>query len=245
MAKLNQVIAIEKGIKSRAHSAASELYKIIQKPELFNGFTRIYLKKDDDGEELPSEKKVVQFRSRDAIATLRMSQSELFDVTVQKDVANTVAKAPIVVDGKVITPELPVSALLFLEKQITDLRTFVAAIPILDNSENWELDAHSGLYKAEPVQTHRTKKTVRPLVLYPATPEHPAQTQLVQEDVIAGFWTTVRQSAAMPKPERDKIAERLEKLLIAIKEARELANDTDAGKRPAIGSAVFEYLLNE
>ena len=243
--KLNQVIATEKGIKARAHGVLSELDKTIQKAELFNGLTRVYLKKDDEGEDLPSEKKHIQFRIQDVLGTMRMSQGELFDVTAQKDIANTVAKAAVMVDGLQVLPELPVSTLLFLEKQVTDLRSFVEAIPVLDNSEDWSLDPNSGLYKAEPVQTHRTKKSVRPLVLYPATPEHPAQTQLVQEDVIAGFWSTVRQSAAMPKTEKDKIASRVEKLLIGIKEARERANDTDASRKPAIGSAVFEYLLNE
>lgn len=245
MVKLNQIIAIEKGIKSRAHEVISELYKTIQKPDLFNGLVRTYLKKDDDGEDLPSEKKHIQFRIKDVLGSVRLSQSELFDVTAQKDTANAGAKADVTVDGEQVLPALPVTTLLFLEKQITDLRTFVETIPVLDNGESWDLDANSGLYKTEPVQTHRTKKVTRPLVLYPATPEHPAQTQVVQEDVIAGFWSTVRQSAAMPKPEKEKIAERLEKLLIGIKEARERANDIEADKRLAIGSAIFEYLLDE
>ena len=243
--KLNQVIAIEKGVKARAHGTISELYKTLQKAELFNGLTRVYLKKDDEGEDLPSEKKHIQFRVKDILGAARVSLSELFEVTAQKDIANMGATAAVVVDGHPVLPELPVSTLLFLEKQITDLRAFVEAIPVLDNSEDWQLDGKSGLYRTEPVQTHRTKKVVRPLVLYPATPEHPAQTQLIQEDVIAGFWSTVRLSTAMPKTEKDKIASRVEKLLIGIKEARERANDTDASKKPAIGFAVFEYLLNE
>lgn len=245
MTKLNQVIAIEKGVKARAHGVISDLYKMVQKPDLFNGLVRTYAKKDDDGEDLPSEKKHVQCRINDILGMVRMGQGALFDITAQKDTANSKATASVVVDGKEIVPELPVTTLLFLEKQITDIRTFVEAIPVLDNSESWSLDVNSGLYKTEPVQTHRTKKVSRPLVLYPATPEHPAQAQLVQEDVIAGFWSMVRQSAAMPKPDKERIADRLEKLLIGIKEARERANDADASNKPAIGSAIFEYLLNE
>jgi hypothetical protein len=243
--KLNAVIAVEKGIKARAHGVLTEQYKTVQKAELFSGLVRVYQKKDDAGEDLPSEKKHVQFRIQDVLATVRLSQSELYDVTAQKDLANTLARAAILIDGKPITPELPVTTLLFLEKQITDLRTFIGSLPVLDVSESWDLDGHSGLYKTEPVGTHRTKKVVRPLVLYPATPEHPAQTQIVQEDVIAGFWNTTRQSAAMPRPEKERIAERAEKLLIAIKEARERANDIEASKKPAIGSAVFEFLFTE
>jgi hypothetical protein len=245
MSKLNQVIAIEKGVKARAHSVISDLFKVLQKPDLFNGAVRSYQKKDDDGEDLPGEKKHVQFRVQDVIGTVRISAAELIDTTVQKDIANTGAKAAVTVDGSQILPELPVSTLLFLEKQLTDLRTFVDAIPVLDNSESWTLDANSGLYRTDAVQTSRTKKINRPLVLYPATPEHPAQTQIVTEDVIAGFWSTIRQSAAMPKPEKEAISGRIEKLLIGVKEARESANDTDAGAKPAIGAAVFEYLLGK
>jgi hypothetical protein len=245
MTKLNQVIAIEKGVKARAHSAISDLYKTIQKPDLFNGIVRSYQKKDDAGEDLPGERKHIQFRIQDILGVVRIRSSELIDITAQKDIANTEAESDVVIDGVQVLPELPVSTLLFLEKQLTDLRTFIGLIPVLDNSENWNLDANSGLYRTDPVRTSRTKKVDRPLVLYPATAEHPAQTQIVTEDVIAGFWDTVRQSAAMPKPEKEAIMSRVEKLLMGVKEARERANDVDAGSRPAIGAAVFEYLLGK
>lgn len=45
MTKLNQVIAVEKGVKSRDHSEVSALYKLAQKPELFNGANRVFRKK--------------------------------------------------------------------------------------------------------------------------------------------------------------------------------------------------------
>ena len=53
MAKLNQIIAIEKGIKSKSHSEISELYKLVQKPALFNGFSKSYQANDEEnGEKL-------------------------------------------------------------------------------------------------------------------------------------------------------------------------------------------------
>ena len=48
MAKLNQIIAIEKGVKTRSHTSLTELYRIVQKGELFNGFTKTYKKKNED-----------------------------------------------------------------------------------------------------------------------------------------------------------------------------------------------------
>ncbi|MDQ3812829.1 MAG: hypothetical protein M3347_02630 [Armatimonadota bacterium] len=38
--KLNQVVAIEKGVKSRVYGEVTELHKTSQKPELFNGFIK-------------------------------------------------------------------------------------------------------------------------------------------------------------------------------------------------------------
>ncbi len=134
---------------------------------------------------------------------------------------------------------------MFLEKQLTDIHTFVGNLPILDESENWTKDENSGLYKTEATQTHRTKKVVKPIVLYQATEQHPAQTQLITEDVIAGFWNQVKQSGAIPKPVKQKLQEKTEALLRAVKEAREEANGFEEIAVPEIGSAIFNYILGD
>ena len=245
MAKLNQIIAIEKGIKSRVYGEITELHKAAQKPELFNGFSKTYEKKDEDGEDLPPERKRVQFVASESLRAVARASTELMEVTARKDWTNCVAKGDVVVDGAPIIVGAPVSFLLFLEKQLTDLRTFVASVPVLDEAESWTRDENSGLYKTEATSTHRTRKIAKPIVLYPATPEHPAQTQMVAEDVIAGFWRQVKHSGAMPKPERQELADRVEKLLRAVKEAREAANVHDEVQTPAVGAAVFTYLLGD
>ncbi len=245
MAKLNQIIAIEKGIKSRVYGDLTELNKAIQKPDLFNGFQKTYQKKDEDGEDLPAEKKRVQFVASEVLRTAERSMSELMEVTARKDWTNCEAKASVSIEGSVLVEDAPVSFLLFLEKQLTDLRTFVSNLPVLDEGDSWNKDENSGLYKAEPTQTHRTRKVQKPIVLYPATTEHPAQTQIITEDVIAGFWTQVKQSGAMPKPEKQALAERIEALLRAVKEAREEANIHDEVDVPNVGEAVFGYLLGD
>jgi hypothetical protein len=116
---------------------------------------------------------------------------------------------------------------------------------VTDVSGPYPLDANSGLHKTAPVQTHRTRKTIRPIVLYPATERHPAQTQLVTEDVLAGYWNTIKQSGALPKPRKQELAERVETLLQAVKQAREAANDIDEVKASAVANTIFSYLLAE
>jgi hypothetical protein len=243
MAKLNQIIAVEKGIKSRVYGEITDLHKAVQKPDLFNGFVKNYEPRDDEDEGLPSERKRVQYEVSDVLRTVERLSTELYDVTARKDWTNCDAKADVVVDGNVIVPQAPVSYLLFLEKQLTDMRTFVDALPVLDDGEAWQKDMNSGLFKTDIVSTHRTKKVQKPIVLYPATTEHPAQTQLITEDVIAGFWRQVKHSGAMPRPEKEALADRVEKLLQAVKQAREEANTRDETRAPAVGSAVFNFLV--
>lgn len=245
MAKLNQIIAIEKGIKSKAYGEFSELNKVVQKPELFNGFSKTYQKKDEDSESLPPESKRVQFTTIDVLRNSQRILTELFDLTARKDYTNCKAVATVRLDEKEIIKDAPVSFLLFMEKQLTDLRTFIGNLPVLDSSDDWNKDPNSGLFKTEIVQTHRTKKTVKPIVLYPATEQHPAQTQLVQEDIIAGYWNQIKQSGAMPLPQKREILGRVEALLQAIKQAREEANGLDEVATPEIGEAVFNYILGE
>jgi hypothetical protein len=241
--KLNAVIAIEKGVKARAHETLSALHKIAQKPAAFEGLVREYQPADDEGEKLPGERKVVQVSVSELLTASKLAVGDLIDVEVQKDVANTKASAPIVVDGVPLTDALPVTSLLFLEKQVTDLRTFIGALPELDIGEAWHRDENSGLYQTDPVQTHRTKKVQKPLVLFPATDKHPAQTQIITEDVIAGYWKTVRHSGAIAKPIKQAMIDRANKLLIGIKTAREQANDIAADQKPAVGAMIFDFLL--
>ncbi|WP_228056029.1 hypothetical protein [Microcoleus sp. LEGE 07076] len=47
MARLNQIIAIEKGIKSRSILELAEAQKALQKPALFSGISRTYCPKDE------------------------------------------------------------------------------------------------------------------------------------------------------------------------------------------------------
>ena len=243
MGKLNQIIAVEKSVKSQAHGKFSDLYKIIQKEDLFNGMVKTYAKKDDSGDDLPQEKKKVQFTVTEMLRKAQLSVDELLTVTARKDWTNCTAKGSVTVDGKVIIKDAPISFLLFLEKTLTEVRTFVIALPTLDNTEVWTKDTNSGMYVSAPITTHRTHKAQMPIVLYDATAEHPAQTQLITKDILVGHWQQIKQSGAVPATEKDQLVERVDKILRATKEAREEANTQDEVKIPDIGESVFGYIF--
>lgn len=245
MAKLNQIIAIEKGIKSRVCSEVSELYKTIQKNELFVGFNRTYEPLNDGEETLPEEKVKVKYNVKDVVDRITEVQTELFDITYRKDATNCLAKANVVIDDKVILEGIPATNLLFMEKQLVDLRTFISNLPVLDEADDWKEDANSNLYKSEATKTHRNKKISKPIVLYPATPEHPAQTQMVTEDVLAGYWKSQKISGAIPKPKKLELLSRVETLLKAVKIAREEANSIEEVSKYDVGDRLLTYIFGK
>lgn len=246
MKKLHQITAILKGVKSRVYGEVTTLHKESQKPEAFSGFAKNYRKKNDESEAYEPESKRVQLVATDVLKKLAKLQTELFDSAAEVDWANQKAVGDVVVDGYTVLSQVPVTYLLFLEKQLTDIRTFIDKMPTLDDAKDWSVDPNSNLFKTSPVSTHKTKKVQRPIVLYAAVIKDgqalPAQTQLITEDEIVGWWETVHHSGALPTPRKEVLVERVDKLLRAVKVAREDAND-QATESHKIGDAVFGYLL--
>jgi hypothetical protein len=240
--RLSQIIAVEKGVKSDAARKLTDLHHQVQKPALLSGLSRTYQPRADDGDKLPPESTKVQVTADDVIAGAPAGLTRLFDVTYTKDAANLDAAADVTVDSQVILAGVPVTYLLFLEKQLTDLHTFIAKLPVLDPSEEWEWDDARGCYKTPQVQTVRSKKTPRNHVLAEATAQHPAQVQVYMEDIPEGDWTTVKFSGALPASRVRMLLERVVKLQHAVKYAREEANTTEVADRKA-GEAVLGWLF--
>src|SRR5262249_18407341 len=143
MPKLNQVNALVTGRREAPKKAVTELYHIAQKPELFNGRVRTY-KPDDDvnGERLPPEAQNVQWTAQRPIEQAVAAWQDWWDLTATQDVGNQSARADIVIDGRAVLKDVPVTTLLFLEKQVEDLATFIGKLPTPDASERWTWDAN-------------------------------------------------------------------------------------------------------
>lgn len=242
MTKLNQIIAVEKGVKSRSLQELTEAHHALQKPALLAGIARTYRPRDEEGETLPPESIKVQIKADEIIRRTTGILTRLFDVTAAKDWANCAAKADVVVDGEPLLRDVPVSYLLFLEKQLVDLLTFVRRLPVLDAAETWTYDASADCYATEPTQTTRTKKIPRNHVKAEATEKHPAQVEVYYEDVTVGYWKTVKFSGALPAKRVNELVERVEKLQHAVKFAREEANGAAVVDRE-VGEKVFRFLF--
>src|SRR6185295_10855994 len=108
-------------------------------------------------------------------------------------------------------------------------------------AEDWTRNDGTGLFKTTPIATHRTRKVQKPIVLYDATKEHPAQTQLVTENVTVGHWTTTKFASVMSAAEKRTIVERIHKLQEAVKVAREEANSAEV-PQVKIAANVLSYV---
>lgn len=243
MTKLNQIIAVEKGAKTNAAAALTEAYHMSQRAQAFSGISRTYRPKDDEGDQLPPESTRVLTTVYQLIDEMRKPLARLIDVVVTKDATNTIAKADVKADGHVVLDEMPVTTLLFIEKQLTDLHALVVRLPLLDASEKWDWDSAVGAHASAPVSTHRTKKIKRSQVLYEATDRHPAQVQTYDEDETVGYWKTIKFSGALSAQQRSEMLERINKLRDAVKVAREEANSVETVHRHGYGDVILDYVF--
>ncbi|WP_018656415.1 hypothetical protein [Actinomadura flavalba] len=242
MSKLNQIIAVEKGVRGKAQHALAEARRTTGTAALLSGISRSYQPKDEDGDEYPPESTKVQITAEQALRDTAAAVTRLFDVTATKDHANCEARADVVVEGRTLLTGVPVTHLLFLEKQIAELQALVARLPVLDAAESWTFDAATDVWRTDPVRTVKTKKVPFNHVKAEATDKHPAQVEVFYEDVAVGHWTTVKFSGALPARRVNELLERLDALSRAVKFAREEANGFEVTDRE-IGEVIFGYLL--
>lgn len=242
MAQLNQMVAIEKGVRTKAERELTDLHRKSQKVELLTGISRTYQPRDEDGEQLPPEGTLVQVDAEDVLKSVSKSMTRMFNVILTKDRGNTEAGADIVVDGRTISTNVPVPYLLWMEKELDNIKTFIAKIPTLDPAVKWERDANTGTYRSEDIMTTRGKKVPRILEKSPATEKHQAQVDVWYEDIVVGDWTTVKYSGALPAERRTELLERVDQLMVAVKFAREEANQHEVTDQE-IGRELFDFIL--
>lgn len=242
MPKLCEIIALVTGRKTEAQKKLTELHHLTQKPDLFKGMTRVYSADDDaDRETLPAEGKLVQLHSTEVLADLEKTLSNVYDLVSTQDTGNTSAKADIVTsDGITILTQVPVTTLLFLEKQLEDLKKFYSSMAVLDPTIEWTKDENSNLFKSTSV-TNRSKRKKVALELSKATDKHPAQVQLIEEEYNVGKWTKTEMSSALTANQKKALLERVSKLKEAVVIAREKANQSDV-KPVKAGETIFKYL---
>ncbi len=240
--RMNQVIAISNGEKSRKQKVLSKVYHELLQSTLFEGISKRYNPLDEEGERLPDEDKKVQLTVQQAVKEATEVLENMFNIVAMLDMGNCLAKANVIIDDIVLLQDIPATHLIFLEKQLVDIETFINTFPILDPAEDWEWSDKVACYASKPRASHRTKKVQDVLIKYAATKEFPAQTELITKDIITGYWTTIKFSGNMKKTDKDALLEKVRKLSKAVKIAREEANNNNVTTSD-FGTKILNYIF--
>jgi hypothetical protein len=248
--KLHTIIALRDAVRNRTRQALTTLHRDSQKTDLYEGFTRSYRPKDEDGDQLPPENRNVQLNADTMLNGLVDVVTRSWNLTATLDAANQDAVADVVVpvvggrDGetRTILENVPATYLLYMARELDDIYTFVDKLPTLDPAQVWRYDANVAANVTEPIETHRTVKVKQNHVLYEATDKHPAQVETFTADVVAGYWTHVRRSGALPVERKLRLLQRITTLQLAVKEARERANEVEVTD-VEVARPLFDYLL--
>lgn len=152
------------------------------------------------------------------------------DVNFTKEATNQIAKADVVIGGLTLIKDAPATYLLGLENKLGALRQAYEAIPTLAPGINWEpaTDIGPEIWKGPEVSDTKTLKTTDQTLLKQSSDKHPDV--LVNRDVIKniGQYKDRKFSGMIPVAEKAAIIARFDQLLMAVKEARQRANDVNA-----------------
>ena len=248
MPKLHELLAVEGQLKGQAQATRTELRGTFEKKRHLFEEKRVTFNPAEEGAETVVEQQSdLQSKVTDELEWIAGIWSKAIDVSYRVAQANTEAFADVVLDdGTLLLARVPATALLELEKRAAEIRELIMSVPTLDPAKGFQPDADKGanVYRAREVRKQRTKKTQRPLVLYPATPEHPAQTQLVPEDVPVGTLVEQEWSGLITPASKGKLLERAEEFGRAVKQARQRANEVAVPESEQVGAVIFRFVFD-
>lgn len=247
MGKLFQVLAVESDLnqQSRAILDVEAKSTFTKKQDLFDGVQKNYIPLDSDGEQIPPETKEIVTTVKEKLEYAKTSTIKAIDATLSKEETNAsgIAKAKLILDDGTDFGTLSATSLIALEKYLVRVRDVYKEIPTTDPTRTWTKDKTSArdIYIA-PVDTKfRTVKKQVVITKSPATDKFPAQVELIQSDVQSGKYETVYSTGRLQPIEKSNLLTKIDNLIMAIKKARQDANNVDA-INVKIGDSIFAYI---
>lgn len=245
--KLHELLAVETALENQANKVRSDLLNTFEKKRhLFEEKRVVFTPLAENEQQVTEAQSDLQSTVAKELEWVQSHILKALDASYQVAEANTNARADVVLeDGTPLLKDVPATALLELEKRITEISSLVSGIPTLDPAKGFVSDPQrgDGVYKAREVFKTRTKKTPKVLVKYEATKEHPAQTEVIAEDVPVGKIQEQEWSALITPAEKSELLNKVEVLSRAIRSARSRANDTEVDKTKKIGKVLLGYIF--
>jgi len=245
MAKMHELLAVEASVNGNLQRDIDETLKVFARGEAFRKSVKAKVFFAEEDTKLnTSEVTEITTTVQDRLKWFSGHATKFVDLVLQKDRTNQIASADLEVDGVVIAKDVPATTLLMLESKLQEFRKVLDAAPTLPSTQRWVKDEAEGLWvTADPVVTFTTKKVTKPVVLYEATKEHPAQVKEVSEDIPVAKITQTTWAGLLTATEKATLLSRLDTLLQAAKKARQRANTADV-IRADIGKSLFGYLFD-
>jgi uncharacterized FlaG/YvyC family protein len=248
MSKLYELLAVYESTTGQASKVRGELAATFDKKRhLFEGRKKTFRSLEENVEDQVEAQQEIQSTVAKEIRWISGYLAKSADVAYQIDVANTEAKADVVDEnGDVLLKQVPATTLLQLAKRVAEWKDLILAIPTLDPAKGFVEDKGHGAghWKAREVVKPRTVKTKKVYVKYEATKEHPAQTELLDADVLTGTTLEQEWSGLITPSLKAELLDRVEALYRAVTKARSKANDHAIEiNDKKIGADLLEYVF--
>jgi len=248
MSKLHELLAVEADLDSVQKNIAMEaINSFTKKTHLFFGYQK-ELKHFIEGlPEAPKDTQALETTVNDKLAYVNDHIIRYFDAVYQKELTNQTAKSDIVIGDKVLAKDVPATFLLGLENKLKSLRLLYNAIPTLPSGVSWIKDVaypDDVFLQSPSEEKYKTAKTFKHKVLYEATEHHPAQIERWEETENVGMYITHKWTGMLPVAQKSIYLSRLDKLLRAVKQARQRAN-TASVTNSKIAKDLFDYIMQE
>lgn len=247
--KLHELLAVEGNLETQAAKCRTDLLATFEKKRhLFEEKRSTFTPLAEGAQVVTETQSDLQSTVKKELEWLQGHVVKALDASYQVADANMGAFADVVLEDETSTKiltKIPATALLELEKRLTELGQLVGAIPTLDPAKGFTLDEQrpGGVYKAREVTKTRTKKAAKVIVKYEATPAHPAQTELVNEDVPVGTINELEWSGLITPGDKAELINRVEILARAVRRARSRANEAAVDTSKKIGAPLMRYIL--
>lgn len=248
MSQLHELLAVEGDLKGEKDKIKEEAINTFnKKANHFLGAVKTLEMFDEARKEEESgsaQRQEIVTTVPDKLNYMARSFTRFWDAKLQKESANQRAKSDIVIDGKTFATDVPVTFLLTMEEELKQLRKVYDVIPTLQPGIEWTEDTQKGAnyWKAtHPIVTHKTEKTIDFNIIVPATKEHPAQVKELSQDRPVGKYITQNWSGMLSPAEKSIMLGKVDKILRAVKRARQRAN-TQEVKKLTIGNQIFDFI---
>lgn len=248
MSKLHELLAVESNLRGQSEAARKDLMNTFEKKR--HHFTKVIDTFKSAKEGIPDKVETqlgLQTTVAKELSWISEKIAASIDVSLQVDIANSSARADVVLDsGEILLFEVPATTLLQLEKRLINIQELVASIPTLDPSKGFELDLTEGdaIYRARDTEKPKTEKSFDFIVMVQPTDKFPAQVKELSTDKVIGYTLHQEWCSMITVSQKAEMFDRVEALIRAVKKARSRANDCEIDvNKHRIGADIVKYVF--